>query len=251
MKISVVTVVLNDLNGILNTFRSIKSQRNCNYEWVVCDGGSTDGTLSFLEGLSNDVKWVSRKDRGIYDAMNIGVTMCTGDFIVFMNAGDLFYHHESIATVAEYLADEGGTDILFGGAILKFPVSGREIYRPPRTVKDSLWHGLPANHQATYYRKSMLSKTPYDLKYTLCGDYYLAATLISTGANSAYLDKPLAIFMVGGQSYKRLFQLFNEPYLIQRDVLRIPMHYRLASLLKRLVSTIGLMALSQPYLRAR
>lgn len=250
IRTSIITVVLNDLDGLKRTHRSIFEQSDKNFEWIVRDGGSDGRTIDFLLSLGDAVKWVSEPDRGIYDAMNRGVSMSDGVYVVFMNAGDTFCDSTVLAKVDGYLsANNQIVDVLFGGAMLSFSGSGRMVYRPPRLAENSLWHGLPANHQATYYRRSLLSQTPYDLKYSLCGDYYLAATLMRSGASAAYLDKPLAIFEVGGQSYKRLMQLFVEPYRIQRDVLGSPIHYRLASALKRLVSTLGFVALSQPFLR--
>lgn len=247
---SVVTVVLNDVDGLKKTKDSLIRQSYKSFEWIVRDGGSTDDMAAFLESLSDGVKWASQTDQGIYDAMNQGVFMCSGDYVVFMNAGDIFYDSEALAKVAEALSvGNQVADILFGGAMLSFPGSGRMVYRPPRLAEDSLWHGLPANHQATFYRKTLLDKTPYDLQYSLCGDYYLAATLMQKGAHAIYLDTPLATFEVGGQSYKKLGQLFVEPYCIQRDVLASPLHYRLASVGKRFVSTLGFVLLSQPIFR--
>ena len=252
VRFSVVTVVLNDVNGLIRTKESVLHQNYGDVEWIVCDGGSNDGAISYLESLSNSVKWVSLADQGIYDAMNRGVTMCTGDYVVFMNAGDTFYDSGTLAKVAEVLsAGDQVADILFGGATLSFPGSGRLVYRPPRLVEKSLWHGLPANHQATFYRKALLDTTPYDLQYRLCGDYYLAAMLMRNGAHAVYLDEPLAVFEVGGQSYNRRRQLFVEPYRIQRDVLGLPFHYRLASVAKRFVSTAGFVLLSRLTLKKK
>jgi putative colanic acid biosynthesis glycosyltransferase len=244
----VVTVVLNDLDGLKQTQRSIFQQVGIDFEWLVCDGGSGLSTTNYLDSLGNQVRWVSEPDQGIYDAMNRGVYMCGGDYIVFMNAGDTFHDSGSLAKVAKVLsANNYAADILFGGATLSFSGSGRSRYRPPRQAEESLWHGLPANHQATFYRKNFLDTTPYDLQYRLCGDYYLAATLMRNGAKAVYLDEPLATFEVGGQSYKNRLKLFVEPYRIQRDVLRLPFHYRLASMIKRFISTVGFVLLSQPF----
>jgi putative colanic acid biosynthesis glycosyltransferase len=243
---SVVTVVLNDIEGLRRTKDSLFCQNYKNFEWIVRDGSSTDGTTSLLESFSEDVKWISQTDLGIYDAMNQGVSLCSGDFVVFMNAGDIFHDNGTLGKVAEALcANNQSADVLFGGAMLSFPRSGRQVYRPPRKAKDYLWHGLPANHQATYYRKTLLDNTPYNMQYSLCGDYYLAAMLMRKGAYDTYMDLPLATFEVGGQSYKKLGQLFLQPYRIQRDVLGSPLHYRLASLLKRCISRIGFVLLSQ------
>lgn len=252
IRVSIITVVLNDLDGLRRTHQSVFEQSCKCFEWIVRDGCSDERTLDFLLSLGSSVKWISEPDRGIYDAMNHGVAMCSGDYVVFMNAGDTFFNSETLAKVAEHLSSNSQIpDVLFGGAMLSFSGGGRMVNRPPRTVESSLWHGLPANHQATYYRRSLLIKTPYDLKYSLCGDYYLAATLMRNGAGATYLDEPLAIFGVGGQSYKKLTHLFIEPYRIQRDVLGSPWHYRLASALKRLVSSFGFVILSQPFFKIK
>lgn len=252
VRFSVITVVLNDVDGLKKTRESVTQQNYEHFEWIICDGGSNDGALLYLESLTGGVKWVSQADQGIYDAMNRGVSMGQGDYVVFMNAGDTFHDSGTLAKVAQALSEgDQAADILFGGAILSFPSSGRLVYRPPRLVKNSLWHGLPANHQATFYRKTLLDKTPYDLQYRLCGDYYLAATLVRNGSHAVYLDEPLAIFEVGGQSYKQRKQLFVEPYRIQRDVLGMSFYYRLASVAKRFVSTAGFVLLSQPVFKKK
>jgi len=245
---SIITVVYNDAAGLEKTKHSITSQVFQDFEWVVVDGKSTDGTVAVMKDCNLvNMRWVSEIDQGIYDAMNRGVSRCAGEYIVFMNAGDTFYDAATLESVGKELSGGGRmVDILFGGAMLCFPKSGKMFYRAPRLSKVSLWHGLPANHQATYYRRSLLEQTPYDLRYPLCGDYFLAATLMKAGAKAGYLNKPLAVFEVGGQSYKKLGQLFSEPYQIQRDVLGLPLHYRLASMVRRLVSTLGFIFLSQP-----
>lgn len=252
IRISIITVVLNDLEGLKQTQRGVLEQEGADFEWLVRDGGSGEETINFLQSLGAKVRWVSEHDQGIYDAMNRGVSMATGDYVVFMNAGDTFHDSRTLAKVAEALSEGAqAADILFGGAMLSFASSGRMVYRPPRLVEKSLWHGLPANHQATFYRKILLDTTPYDLQYRLCGDYYLAAMLMRNGAHAVYLDEPLAIFEVGGESYKRRRQLFVEPYRIQRDVLGLPFYYRLASVAKRFVSTVGFLLLSHSFLKKK
>ncbi len=242
--------MFNDLDGLKRTRESIFKQESSDFEWVVIDGGSGDETTNYLESLGRDLRWISGPDKGIYDAMNRGVSLSMGDYVLFMNAGDTFYDRMTLTKITKkLLSEERGADILFGGAMLSFPISGRFVYRPPRKVDTSLWHGLPAIHQATVYRRSLLVRTPYDLQYNLCGDYYLAAVLISIGAQAVYLDEPLAYFEVGGQSYYRRKSLFVEPYRIQRDVLKLDLHYRLISVAKRLISLLGFMALSLPILK--
>jgi len=246
--ITIVTVVYNDLAGLRKTYESICSQSNRDFHWVVVDGGSTDGAADYLQSLDcSFLTWSSEKDNGIYDAMNRGVSRSAGEYVVFMNAGDVFFDSDVLAKVCmSLLGRQSGADILYGGAMLSFPGSGRMVYRSPRHVEKSLWHGLPANYQATFYRRALLGVEPYDLKYQLCGDYSLSASLMRDGAYAVYLDEPLATFEVGGLSYTRRTKLFAEPYCIQRDVLGLPWYYRLASMCKRFISMTGFVLLSQP-----
>jgi len=244
--ISVVTVVLDDADGLLRTANSLQEQY-IKAEWIVIDGGSSDRTLEVLEALGSRVIWTSERDEGIYDAMNKGVRRASGDYVVFMNAGDVFFDKGTLQRVVEKLgAARSPVDMLCGGAILAFP-RGREIYRPPKDIDNYIWHGLPSIHQATFYRSFLLKEVPYDLRYVICGDYYLAAVLYLKGANMAYLDVPLAKFSIGGASYLRRRKLFMEPYWIQRDLLMMPLAMRLLSMAKRLIATIGFVLLANDF----
>jgi putative colanic acid biosynthesis glycosyltransferase len=236
---SVVTVVLRDLEGLKRTYASLASQHCTSWEWIVCDGGSGSETIQFLQALDGPVHWVSQKDAGIYDAMNKGVAMSHNEYVVFMNAGDTFTDAEVLQHVSrKIVGSTSRPDIIFGAANIMF-ANGRTYLRKPKPIGKYIWHGLPANHQATYYRRESLSASPYDLTYKICGDYFLVATLFSRNIVAQYSDKPLANFYAGGSSFKEDRRLFLEPYRVQRDILNIPLWIRCVSLLKRLASTVG------------
>lgn len=236
---SVITIVLHDLDGIKRTYASLASQRCTNWEWIVCDGGSGCEITRFLQEAAGPVHWVSEKDAGIYDAMNKGVAMCQNEYVVFMNAGDTFTNPGVLQDVSSEIMDATSRpDLVFGAANIMFG-NGRVHLRRPKSAESYLWHGLPANHQATYYKREILPSAPYDLTYKICGDYFLAATLCTRNAIARYVDKPLANFYVGGTSFRNFRRLFWEPYCIQRDVLRSPLLMRLVSLVKRFISVMG------------
>lgn len=217
---SIVTVVLNDMAGFLATRESIAALRGPGFEWVVIDGGSTDGLVEYLEdGDPLVTVWRSRSDSGIYDAMNEGAALACGEFVVFMNAGDYFPDPNALAHVQETI-DRGAEqpDVVFGGAELVFE-NGLHYYRAPRRAEYSIWHGLPANHQATYYKRELLLKVPYDLSFRICGDYYLVASLMRRGVRTAYVKRALVAFRIGDTSHQNKRRLLLEPYRIQRDIL--------------------------------
>lgn len=236
---SIITVVYNDPAGLALTRDSLASQSFKNFEWIVIDGNSTDTTLVGLKNTSiKNMLLVSEPDHGIYDAMNKGIKRCSGNFLTFLNAGDFFPHSNTLADVNDAIYSANvNINILFGGTEYIFPDSW-SIYRPPKTLESSIWHGLPANHQATYFSKEVMRDIVYDLKYKICGDYYLIATLSKKNLRPGYVNKAIVKFEVGGTSYNNRGLLLLEPYLIQRDILMKPFWLRVASLFKRCLSTL-------------
>lgn len=241
---SVITVSLNDLPGLKLTHSGVNVQTCRDFEWLIIDGCSKDGTVEYLRAFDPSLARITiEKDSGIYDAMNKGILQAKGKYLLFMNAGDVFHSPQTLQNVKDIVHDE--TDILFGGACLVLP-SGHAIYRPPRDWDDYIWHGLPANHQATYYKRSLASEFLYATEFRICGDYYLAAKFFRRPSNAAYLDEPLVDFKMGGLSYRTPSRLIGEPYRIQRDILHLSLPVRLRSVLKRVISLAALFVLSQP-----
>lgn len=246
--LSIVTVVLNDPEGLVRTGDSLLKQ-TLRPEWIVVDGGSSKSTLDVLHNFGSAVQWISEKDKGIYDAMNKGVSMCSGDYVVFLNAGDCFSDSEVLADISSFLSTPqvSVVDVLCCGANLIL-TDGRKVYRPPKIVDEYIWHGLPANHQATYYRRVMLGAQPYDLRFKICGDYFLAATLYIKKATFGYLDRAVVEFFLDGVSASWRKELFMEPYAIQKKVLLLGLGWRNLSLVKRFVSGVVLRLFNLPLL---
>lgn len=242
---SIITVVLNDASGLKKTLESVYNQSYTNFEWIVIDGESTDGTKEYIE-INNRIikKWISEKDQGIYDAMNKGIQISNGQYIVFMNAGDMFSDSGVLGLVSDHLMfNNSDVDVILGGAMLVFD-NNIKIYRAPRNIDSYLWHGLPAYHQATYYKRERVQNTPYDLKYNICGDYYIISKLFMEGLKEIYIDKSLVDFRMGDMSYRNPYKLFAEPYDIQKEVLNLSFRTRCMSLIKRLVSFISYILVS-------
>lgn len=240
---SIITVVYNDVSGLSLTKSSIESQTFPDFEWIVVDGGSKDGTVDFLKHCDQPgLSWVSEKDKGIYDAMNKGIKLSRGEYLVFLNAGDVLPGEDTLFSISKVLFSDLTMDVLFGGAEYVF-ADGRTLLRSPKLISTCIWHGLPANHQATYYSRKIMDGLLYDLKYKICGDYFLIASLYRKNIKAAYMDVPLVKFSVGGMSYVNRVPLFFEPYMIQRDILRQPFFWRVVSLLKRGISTLGMIFL--------
>ena len=237
-KISIITVVRNDLSGLKKTEVSILNQRYSNFEWVIIDGDSNDGTKEYINKLNHDfIFTLSEKDQGIYDAMNKGIKFSTGDFLVFLNAGDEFYDYDTLELVNRQL-NKGDVDVLFGGADIYFN-NDNFIYRPPLNINECISFSLPGHHQATYYSKNILDKIQYPIDYRHSGDYALICLLYINGISTTILNKPLAKFVVGHNSFKNIYKILYFSTKIQINILESNYSTIFKSFLRRLISTFS------------
>jgi putative colanic acid biosynthesis glycosyltransferase len=193
--ISVVTVCRNNREGLLRTHVSVAAQDRALFEWIVVDGGSRDGTVEFLDGLSaGSAVWRSEPDKGIYDAMNKGIACSVGVFCIFMNAGDEFADGQTLARVAPLLARE--RDIVYGDAI---EVSEHgEAYKRAFSAK-RYRYSMFTHHQAIFYRREILAGG-YDCSYRLAADWVLTSRLLQAGARAVRVAMPICRFHLDGVS---------------------------------------------------
>lgn len=169
MKISVITVVLNAADTIENTIQSVLSQTHSDTEYIIIDGGSTDGTVDIIQKYEDRLSfWVSEPDAGIYYAMNGGIDHATGDVINFLNSGDLFYDDSVLAGVDECFADHPETDIVIGRELIEGKISKEYLSDPPISVYVDRF--IP--HQATFVRRNVYERIGlFDVAYRICADY--------------------------------------------------------------------------------
>lgn len=170
--LSIVTVVYNSKEALLKTYQSIKSQGNLDYEWVVIDGGSSDGTIEFLDKVDDvSVTWVSEPDKGIYDAMNKGLRRATGRYVQFLNAGDIFHDKSSLKAALEFLT-ETESDIICMSFEIWSKVNPRRIFtQAPKDFTESnlkLYGTGTCNHQSMFVRRVVAPF--YSIDYKLKGE---------------------------------------------------------------------------------
>tara|TARA_R110002020_G_scaffold89684_1_gene218979 strand:+ start:5355 stop:6254 length:900 start_codon:yes stop_codon:yes gene_type:complete len=237
---SIVTIVLNDNAGFLKTAGSIERLTDQDFEWIVIDGASSDGTVESVEArLAKIAIFRSERDRGIYDAMNKGLRLATGEYVVFMNAGDEFATPNALglikAGIQSAKADKPGIqiDVILGGARLVFP-KGETVYkapRPPGYVK----HSLPANHQSTFVRTELHQSAEFPDGYRVCGDFAAVARIISSGACVLVLDEEIALrdTVMESTAVKSRDKIYEECQAVQRDILGLSDDYIARSHRKR------------------
>lgn len=215
MKVSIITVCYNDLQGLKITRNSISNQTYLDYEWIVVDGGSTDGSFEFIEGCTEITKFISEPDNGIYDAMNKGTLLAEGYYSVYLNAGDSFFNENSLAEVTKI---SKGEDLILSAAV--FAYGNKTRLRKPRPLS-SVWHSVPANHQAILFKTSIVKENIYDISYKICGDYELCARLFINGCTSLICPIPLVTFQLGGVSTVDINKLSSEAIKVQRNILKL------------------------------
>lgn len=215
---SIITVTYNNAEGLRKTATSVLAQTYDDYEWIVIDGGSADGTADFLGGT--DAQWISEADHGIYDAMNKGLARATGDYVIFMNAGDLFAAAETLARIK--LAIENAAtkpDFIYGDALEDQGRHNPSIFKPARN--HAQWrYGMFTHHQAMIYRRAALTASGlcYDTTYSIAADYKLTIQLIGNYRNTLYLKGiPLCLFESGGISQINVRQGRKEQFAIRKE----------------------------------
>lgn len=234
---SVITVTYNNLGGLRRTAQSVLAQDRRDYEWIVVDGDSSDGTVEFLQE-TQQAAWRSEPDNGIYDAMNKGITRATGDYLVFMNAGDAFAAPDVLSTIvaalnkilASPVQDETiassvqstPPDFIYGDA-LETPedLASQKVaphYKKARNC--AKWkYGMPTHHQAMIFRREAFAPPlEYDTNYSIAADYKYIIQYIRNSRKTIYIDQPLCIFEAGGISQQRVKQGRQEQHRIRAEM---------------------------------
>lgn len=195
---SVITINYNNCLGLRKTIESVISQTYDDYEFIIIDGGSIDGSVDiineFVKGISY---WVSEKDHGIYHAMNKGVAQAHGNYCIFMNSGDCFYNNSVLRTIHSVASNE---DIIVGKVAVK--KKGMIISPPP---KDELtfYHLYSGSvpHQGAFIRTDLLRKYPYDETLRISSDWkFFVQTMILDNCHVRFLDEYVAKYDVNGLS---------------------------------------------------
>lgn len=203
MKLTIITVCRNNLEGLKQTYKSIASQTaRKGFEWIVVDGASTDGTPRWLADHSHEIdRYISEPDRGIYHAMNKGVGMASGEYLLFLNSGDYLYDSQSIVRA---LPELDGKDLVYSDCITFNPTTGNYgLFLSPERLTATYFIGSTLPHPSTFIHKSLLVDNPYSEKYKIASDYvFFVQSVILKGVSSKKICPALSIFVLDGISSK-------------------------------------------------
>lgn len=207
--LSVITVVFNNRHTILDTLHSVLSQANVK-EHLIIDGGSTDGTLEIIRRENSPlVKLISEPDEGIYDAMNKGIRLASGDIIGFLNSDDVYYDRQVVANVYSCFQENPAFDIVYGDLIY---VEKEDLKKVVRHWRSKPYHtgffeeGFVPPHPSLFVkRNALLDSGGFDLQFKMAADYELMLRLLKVEERaSLYFPHCLVRMRLGGESNRSI-----------------------------------------------
>lgn len=201
MKVSVITVCYNDRSGLEKTIKSVLSQRGVDLDYIIMDGGSSDGSADLVAQYRDQAAHaISEKDNGVFDAMNKGLALAIGEYVIFMNSGDYFFQEDSLSKLVR--GAEQYPDFIYGDIYFEQKDGRRKhIKFPSRLRLSGLFnHFLP--HQATLTKRQLLlDKGGYDLRYKFIADsVFIWDAIVNEGSSYHHVDEIISICEYGGLS---------------------------------------------------
>lgn len=207
---SIITVTKNNRDGLKRTAHSIAEQEFTDFQWVIVDGVSSDGTVDDLE--TYDASILCEPDEGPYDAMNKGIDLALGDYIIFMNAGDLFAQTQTLQKIRDAI-QFSKPDFIYGDA---WETDGRRTAFKPARSYLKVAKGMFTHHQAMFFKRSLIRELRYDLNYKIAADYDFVLRFLNKASTCLYVPQPICVFRSGGMSQTNVRQGRNEQFLIRQ-----------------------------------
>ena len=215
MKYSIITINYNNADGLRRTIESVVNQTYTDYEYLIIDGGSTDGSVNAIKEYEDKISyWVSEKDGGIYNAMNKGVKVAHGEYLIFMNSGDVFYNNR----VLERIESSQRTDDIIVGRVLTD--EGKEFMHQPQQLTMYFLYSSTIPHQGAFIKKQLLEKYPYDETLKITSDWkFFVDAIIYDNCSVGFVDIVVSKFDVDGVSTTHPEKTWNEKLEVLRTML--------------------------------
>lgn len=252
-KISIITINYNNKTGLEKTIESVINQSFREFEYIIIDGGSTDGSKEVIEKYSNKITyWVSEADAGIYNAMNKGLKRAEGKYCLFLNSGDYFLNKNSLNIL---IANTDDIDIVFGNLLLVDSENKNVEQKYPDELTFSYFLNNSLPHQASLIKtKLLIESCGYDEQYTIISDWaFFVHAIFNTQCSYKNINEIITVFKTDGISheasstpiikkerytfYKQHFSLIIDEYL---ELVNIKNRYELlkTSRLRKILALI-------------
>lgn len=219
---SIITVTYNAANTIVPTLQSVKEQTCHLFEHIIVDGKSVDNTVELaLNHGVEDLKISCEKDSGLYDAMNKGLDMATGDYIIFLNAGDRFHSSDTLQKIADAALGDHDPGVIYGQTDIVdaqgHRLADRHLRAPRQLTTDSFRDGMVVCHQAFIVLRKLAPK--YDLRYRFSADYDWCIKCLKASRRNVYIDDVLIDYLCDGlttanrrASLRERFKIMSKNY---------------------------------------
>lgn len=217
-KITIITVVYNDEQNISKTIESVINQSYDNIEFVIIDGGSTDSTLEEINKYINKINvFVSENDLGIYDAMNKGIRVSSGEWLLFLNSGDFFHRNNTLNMISDYIKQSGKSDIIYGDCnVLSEEINFNFIKKASNIT--NIKREMIFSHQACFIKRELHNKYNYNIKYKICADYDFLLKSYINGAKFYKIPELITTVTNGGLSDMNRIKVFTERLKIKNTL---------------------------------
>lgn len=215
MKLSIITINFNNRNGLEKTIESVTSQTCKDFEWIIIDGGSTDGSRELVEKKQKYITyWCSEPDSGIYNAMNKGIKKAKGDYCFFLNSGDRLHDKDVMMNV---LGELDGTDFVSGNVwCVNDQYDFLKLYKTPQVLTQYYMLELTLGHQCTFIKTIMLKEHPYDESLKIVADWEeMFYEFLINKRSYKHIDIIISDYPVGGVADQNSALLAKERSIVR------------------------------------
>lgn len=240
--ISIITISYNAASRIEKTILSVLNQTYKNIEYIIIDGGSTDGTVDIIKKYSNNISfWISEPDKGIYDAMNKGIIKASGEYIQFINAGDVIYSNETIQNIIHKVPNTNN-DVIYGDIAIEKTFG---LYHFVPLELSDFQYRFPIYHPSTWVKSKILKEQQFDTDFKIAADFNFFRKIYFKKATFFYIPIIFTIFEgeegVSSTNHKRLWQ--EQQMIIGSNKLNIKKYifnfkYELKKIIKILIAKL-------------
>lgn len=200
-KITIVTITYNARNHLERTITSVINQSYKNIEYIIIDGSSKDNTINVIKEYEKYLNyWSSEPDKGIYDAMNKAINKATGEWIIFMNAGDTFCHNFILNNIFENEELIENLDVLYGGVNIIDEKQNLINYIQAKPM-DTIWEGSYCNHQSLFVKTSIMKKYKFNINYKVAAEKDFFIKLYINNHKYKLFDFPISNFIISENSF--------------------------------------------------
>lgn len=230
MKLSIITINYNNLEGLRKTICSVVSQSWRDFEWIVVDGGSTDGSRELIEDYAAKgcfAWWCSEPDKGVYNAMNKGIRHAQGEYLNFMNSGDCFHSDNILKFV---FSKDRLCDVLYGDVVY-VESSGKRMLRAKNPLTLSHLYFSTIYHQSSFIKKTVFGSSGYDESLRIVSDWSKWLELVLENKTFEYLESPIADMDTTGISMTNFSLQKKEREMVLDKILPIPIKKDLEELI--------------------